>query len=185
MSRNMYYSVGEIEVAIPAPMVYEINGDSVRIKALATDFNYGIVGTLSEMRADVRAVLDEAPREVRHVLSALQEGRVDGTKYAGPCACLIGTIANARGCVVSQLGISYGMRGMGGGWRYAEVFFQMIRQHDTPENNLAARLAAAWVQEWLDEHEVRAEALVEVLAEPARAVEVEAAVSRERELVGV
>jgi hypothetical protein len=43
-------------------------------------------------------VLSAAPAEVPTLLAKVRAGEVDGSVYEGVCACLLGTIANARGC---------------------------------------------------------------------------------------
>jgi len=99
---------------------------------------------LSRFRDDVWAVLSSAPAEASAVLAALQAGRVDGTVYLGDCACLVGTIAKARGCHYTALGVL-----KPDGLRLAETWFMQIRPGHTPANNGPTRLAAEWVGEWL------------------------------------
>jgi len=59
---------------------------------------------LTPVRDDVWAVLSGAPAEVPTLIAKLKAGEVDGSCYGGPCACLVGTIANARGCAYTELG---------------------------------------------------------------------------------
>ena len=99
---------------------------------------------LRPFRDDVWAVLSCAPAEAAGVLAALRAGRVDGSAYAGDCACLVGTIANVRGCgydALPQLTPDVS--------RPAEQWFLQIHEGDTPETNPAAALAAQWIEEWL------------------------------------
>ena len=93
-------------------------------------------------RADIVAVLSEYPSEVPALLRAIQEGHIDGTVYSGPCACLMGTIANARQCNVDDLPTD--------SERPAELFFLGIRAGDTPETNQFSALAERWVRQWLE-----------------------------------
>lgn len=52
---------------------------------------------LPAYRADLEAVMAQVDTdEIQIVLQALEAGRIDGMTYFGPCACLIGTIGNAR-----------------------------------------------------------------------------------------
>jgi len=97
---------------------------------------------LATQRADLRVVLDAAPREVAGLLAALKEGRVDGSVYEGECACLVGTIAKVRGCNYRDLGI----RPDSG--RPAEQWFMLIRPGHTPEKSAVTRLTVQWVEEW-------------------------------------
>ena len=76
------------------------------------------------------------------VRAALVEGRVDGTLYEGECACLIGTIAMARGCRSTDLGIAPDNE------RPAERFAISIRPGDTPEDHPTAALIVQWIDEW-------------------------------------
>src|SRR3990167_6638363 len=100
---------------------------------------------LTIIRDDLWAVLSSAPAEVPALLQALADGKVDGSTYSGTCACLVGTIANARGCDVDSLGALKPQS-----WRPAERFFLGIKPGDTPENSQAAKLAHEWASEWLD-----------------------------------
>ncbi len=97
------------------------------------------------VRDDLWAVLSAAPAEVPALLLALNEGRVDGSCYDGPCACLVGTIANARGCAYGELAPLLRADSR----RPAEAFFMAIHEGDTPATNQACKLAIEWVEEWL------------------------------------
>ncbi|MCA7976779.1 pentapeptide repeat-containing protein [Burkholderia cepacia] len=101
---------------------------------------------LLPIKADFIEVISQAPREVPALIDALKAGRVDGSTYSGECACLVGTIANARGIDVdsSELGIPKDSS------RPVERFFMAIRKGDTPETNAASKLALEWAETWLD-----------------------------------
>ena len=100
---------------------------------------------LTPIRDDIWAVLSSAPREVPAVIDALKAGRVDGSTYHGPCACLVGTIAIKREVSVDDL---EGLHPNSS--RPAERFFMGIRKGDTPETNQFSALALKWVQQWHD-----------------------------------
>jgi hypothetical protein len=101
---------------------------------------------LLPIKADFIEVISQAPREVPALIEALKAGRVDGSTYSGECACLVGTIANARGIDVdsAELGIPKDSS------RPVERFFMAIRKGDTPETNAASKLALEWAEAWLD-----------------------------------
>jgi hypothetical protein len=101
---------------------------------------------LLPIKADFIEVISQAPREVPALIEALKAGRVDGSTYSGECACLVGTIANARGIDVysAELGIPKDAS------RPVERFFLAIRKGDTPETNAASKLALEWAETWLD-----------------------------------
>jgi hypothetical protein len=99
---------------------------------------------LDVIRNDVWAVLASAPGESRAVLEALRAGKVDGSVYHGSCACLVGTIANARGCDITALG---DLRPDAN--RPAERWFTHIRPGHTPQNSEICKLTAEWVEKWL------------------------------------
>ena len=99
---------------------------------------------LVQIRDDLWAVLSAAPREVDGLRKALAEGRVDGSTYSGECACLVGTIANVRGCSEFDLGILKPNAS-----RPIECWFMGINKGDTPDTNVCAKWALAWCDEWL------------------------------------
>ena len=107
---------------------------------------------LFPIRLDVWAILDQAPSEVAGLRQALVDGKVDGSAYEGDCACLVGTIANVRGCELDALDIPRNSD------RPAEQWFIPIRQGDVPvedttletvsEGAFRATLAVQWIEEW-------------------------------------
>ena len=99
---------------------------------------------LRPIRDDLYAVLSSAPAEVPALIAALKAGKVDGSTYEGDCACLVGTIANARRCDYRAIpGLHPNSS------RPAEVFFLGITKGDTPETHQHARIACAWAEDWL------------------------------------
>lgn len=77
------------------------------------------------------------------MLEALRAGRVNGTLYTGPCACLIGTIANLRHCDYTDIpGLAPDSS------RPAEIWFTNIRPRDTPESSEVVALTVQWIEEW-------------------------------------
>ncbi len=99
---------------------------------------------LQPIRDDIWAVLSSAPAEVEGLRKALIEGRVDGSTYTGACACLVGTIANVRGCPPDKLPILKQNSN-----RPAERFFFAINKGDIPKTNQVSRLALEWVEQWI------------------------------------
>jgi hypothetical protein len=81
---------------------------------------------------------------VPSLIEALKAGKIDGSTYNGECACLVGTIANARDRNVHELGILRPIYN-----RPAERFFLAINIGDTPETNQASKLALEWAELWL------------------------------------
>jgi uncharacterized protein YjbI with pentapeptide repeats len=99
---------------------------------------------LESIKQDIYAILDLAKPEVPGLLKALQWGGVNGSTYEGACACLVGTIANLRGCKYRQVaGIEPDYR------RPAERWFLAIRQGDTPQTSQVSRITEGWITEYL------------------------------------
>jgi len=101
---------------------------------------------LTVIRDDVRAVLDAAPNEVAGLLRALRNGRIDGSTYHGPCACLVGTLANVRGCTVETVGILMDTD------RPAERWCLAIKRGHRPDWCPVARITDGWIVAWMTEH---------------------------------
>ena len=85
-----------------------------------------------------------APHEVAALRAALVAGNVDGSTYEGSCACLVGTIANARATDYRDLG--QGLKPDAD--RPAELWFLGIKRGDTPETNQVSRITVEWVDEF-------------------------------------
>ncbi|HEV8462101.1 MAG TPA: pentapeptide repeat-containing protein [Gaiellaceae bacterium] len=102
-------------------------------------------------KADLWAVLDLAPAEAAALRTSLLEGKVNGSVYKGACACLVGTIANARGCHYDAIpGL------VPDSSRPAERWFLSIRPGRTPQNSSKVRRTVEWIDEWA---KLRAEAI--------------------------
>ncbi|SMG01707.1 hypothetical protein BSIN_5375 [Burkholderia singularis] len=104
-----------------------------------------VSGNAEAIKADLFAILSQARVEAPAVAAALREGRVNGQLYSGKCACLVGTIANARGVDVYSDEFDIGRNSS----RPAEQFFLSIAEGDTPETNPASKQALEWVEEFI------------------------------------
>lgn len=100
---------------------------------------------LRSFKADLWMTLTQNRREVPALISALRDGRVDGSTYEGECACLVGTIANAKSVNYDVFDHSAS--------NPAEQWFAMIRKGDKPEDDsagdFASKMALEWSLEWL------------------------------------
>jgi hypothetical protein len=100
---------------------------------------------LTSIRDDIWAILSGSPAEVPTLLEKIRAGQIDGSCYEGACACLVGTLANARQCDYYDIAtIAPNSR------RPAEMFFSTISVGDTPETSQPAKLAEGWIADWLD-----------------------------------
>ncbi len=99
---------------------------------------------LSIIRDDLWAVLSASPAEVEGLRQSIIDGKIDGSTYEGPCACLVGTIANVRHCKYNLIPSLTPNSS-----RPAERFFLAIKPGDTPENSQFSKLALKWVDQWL------------------------------------
>ena len=99
---------------------------------------------LTPIRDDLWAVLSAAPLEVAGLISAIKDGRIDGSTYQGDCACLVGTISNLRGTNYESLELITPNSS-----RPIERFFMSIATGDTPETSQFSKLALEWSAEWL------------------------------------
>ncbi len=107
--------------------------------------NLSVAANLESVRVDFFDVLLRAATngEVPGLIAALKEGRVDGSTYEGACSCLVGTIANMKGCrydAIPELAPNSS--------RPAERFFLAIGKGDTPKTNGAAKIALEWAEDF-------------------------------------
>ena len=100
---------------------------------------------LRSFKADLWMTLTQNRAEVPGLIVALKTGKVDGSTYEGPCACLVGTIANVKH--VSYSTLDYGSS------HPAEIWFTMISKGDKPGDETGGGFASAkaleWAEEWL------------------------------------
>ena len=99
---------------------------------------------LSDVKKDLFEVLSAAPAEVPVLLKAVKAGKIDGTAYQGDCACLVGTIANARSCDYRELN---GLKPNAD--RPAERWFLGLSPGHTPKKSQIAAITAEWIEEWM------------------------------------
>jgi hypothetical protein len=101
---------------------------------------------LRSFKADLWMTLTQNRHEVPALIAALTEGRVDGSTYEGPCACLVGTIANAKDVSYDELEHSAS--------NPAEVWFSMIRNGDKPGDDSAGGFAAKMALDWANDFQI-------------------------------
>ncbi len=105
---------------------------------------------LGGVKQDFLAEVLKLPNELEALRAALIEGRVDGSTYAGECACLAGTLAKAAH-VENFHGDSFpaaeGIMFVTDAHSPRERFFTAISKGHTPENNGAAKIALDWTNE--------------------------------------
>lgn len=95
-----------------------------------------------EIKADLFKILNCAVNEVQALRSALVESRIDGFMYEGPCCCLIGTIAKAKGVPFDMMpGLLPDLS------RPAERWFMAIRPNKITPITL---LTLQWIDEFLE-----------------------------------
>ena len=99
---------------------------------------------LRSVKADFWAILTTARKEIPGLITAMREGRIDGSTYSGECACLVGTIANVRH--VSADTLEQDSR------RPAEQWFLMINKGDKPGDDSGGGFALQKALEWAEEY---------------------------------
>ena len=99
---------------------------------------------LRSFKSDLWMTLTQNRNEVPALVAALKEGRVDGSTYSGECACLVGTIANAKHVSADTLEKNVS--------NPAEKWFLMIKKGDKPGDDtsggFASKMALDWALEW-------------------------------------
>lgn len=96
---------------------------------------------LTEIRADLETLLydlfiyDSLPA----LISKLNAGEIDGSKYEGEYANLLGTVANILEVNYTELAV------MPDFYRSAEVWFLLINVGDTPDNSALMNITENWV----------------------------------------
>ena len=117
--------------------------DGARLDGACLDGARLVRARLDAIRDDMYQILDARPNEVAGLLAAVREGRINGSTYSGPCACLVGTIGNLIGCDAHDIpGLTPDE------YRMAEIWFLGLRPGQTPENHEISRITERWIVEW-------------------------------------
>ena len=95
---------------------------------------------LRSFKADLWMTLAQNRAEIPALIASLREGRVDGSQYEGECACLVGTIANAKGANYASMEHNSD--------NPAERWFMMISKGDKPGDDTGGGFAAKMALEW-------------------------------------
>ena len=96
---------------------------------------------LDPIRDAIYSVLARFPNEAEGILATIEAGCINGSMYDGTCVCLIGTIANLRGCNYDELSPD--------SFSLEESWFLAIRPGDTPANSQLAAITTDWIKEWV------------------------------------
>ena len=105
---------------------------------------------LSSIIEDFYKVLYAAKNEVAGLYDSLIRGKINGSQYKGECACLVGTIANARKEDPESLSINLRPNAS----REAEKWFLGIQKGDTPQSNVISKLTCEWVEKFATENSI-------------------------------
>ena len=89
-------------------------------------------------------ILAMGHHEVSALISALKDGRVDGSTYSGDCACLVGTLENAGATNIPHEASSP-----------AELWFSPIRKGVKPGDEGEGGFRSAKALEWAEEYAAR------------------------------
>ena len=88
---------------------------------------------VNQCSRDMLFIFEHLKSELPGLRKALVEGRIDGTKYQGDCACLIGTLGKLDGGITKVCkAIPFYEMGL---QNYSEQWFWQIRRGDTPKDN--------------------------------------------------
>ena len=98
---------------------------------------------LRDIENDFVAAVLCMPNELEALRAAMTDGRIDGSTYSRPCACLAGTLAHARG-IAAYSGGDIGMF-VADASSPRERWFMGIRPGDIPETNQVSKIALGWL----------------------------------------
>jgi len=123
------------------------DADLIGASLIGANLSYASLryASLRPFKADMWLTLATARNEVPALISALKDGRVDGSQYEGGCACLVGTLANASGSPYATQFPDCNASNP------AEQWFSMIRKGDKPGDDTGGGFAAGKALEWAEQ----------------------------------
>jgi hypothetical protein len=96
------------------------------------------------VKNDLWEILLKIKSETPYLIKSLNDGKVDGSTYSGDWACLVGTIANSKGCEYNKIeGV------LPDSFRPAERWFTAIKPGDTTENSEVVKITIEWIEEFM------------------------------------
>lgn len=98
---------------------------------------------LSSIKNDLWGVLLMAIPEIKNLKKSVIEGKIDGSTYAGECACLCGTLEKTQDVKIKTM--IYDRRDSN---RPIERFFLGIKKGDIPETNQISKIVLEWIEEF-------------------------------------
>ncbi|MES2788167.1 MAG: pentapeptide repeat-containing protein, partial [Planctomycetota bacterium] len=102
---------------------------------------------LTAIKNDLIAAILHLPDEIPFLRQAIIDGKIDGSTYVGDCACLAGTLCNAR---KMEFGDFKQKKLMPiSAYSPRERWFTGINPGDTPEKSVVAKVTLEWVDEAL------------------------------------
>ena len=100
---------------------------------------------LDTVRQELILAILHLPDEIPALRKAVIEGRIDGTTYTGQCACLAGTLCNAKNIDFAAFQ-EQGLMPIDAS-SPREMWFWRIKPGDTPKNSQLSKITLEWIDE--------------------------------------
>jgi len=145
----------QIKCRITAKVLFEIETETMKmaveaaIKAKADLSSADLSSAdLSLIKKDFLRVISAMKNEVIGLYKSMLDGKIDGSKYEGECACLKGTLAKVNGCKLDGLN-KFEIKCDSSD--PSERWFMGISPGDTPDNNSVSKITVEWIKEFCAE----------------------------------
>ena len=106
---------------------------------------------LKSIKDDFFSKLNLAKDEVPALYQLFLEGKINGSVYAGGCACFVGSVAKIRDEKPTEL--TNGLKPDAAS--PTERWILAINEGDTPSNNPVSKITVGWIEEWAKTNDVK------------------------------